>query len=119
MRIETKQHSKGFTLLDIMIVLTIISLLAVIAIPNAVAARTTSQKTTCINNLRQINAAIQQWALEGKQDPSAPVTEGNVSPYLKSKAICPAGGTSFADSYLLTDVANSVSCKKSPSHVLP
>ena len=53
----------AFTLVEIMIVVAIIGLLAAIAIPNFVRARTTSQQNACINNLRQIDGAIQQLSL--------------------------------------------------------
>ncbi|MCG2658750.1 MAG: prepilin-type N-terminal cleavage/methylation domain-containing protein, partial [Kiritimatiellae bacterium] len=55
---------KGFTLVEIMIVVAIIGLLAAIAIPSFMRARTTSQQNACINNLRQIEAAKDQYALE-------------------------------------------------------
>lgn len=55
---------KGFTLVEIMIVVAIIGLLAAIAIPSFMRARTTSQQNACINNLRQIEAGKDQYALE-------------------------------------------------------
>jgi hypothetical protein len=88
-------------------------MLAAIAIPNFVKARATSQQNACINNLRQLDAAKQQWALEnGKKSDDVP-TMADLKPYLRRKLSCPAGGT-----YHLNSVAEAPTCSI-PNHVLP
>jgi prepilin-type N-terminal cleavage/methylation domain-containing protein len=95
MNINKTNRKAGFTLVEIMIVVAIIGLLAAIAIPNFVRARTTAQKNACINNLRQIDGAKEQWALEQKKAPGATVNDADITPYIKGNAmpLCPAGGT--------------------------
>src|ERR1700741_5098489 len=114
MNIKTSRKS-GFTLVEIMIVVAIIGLLAAIAIPNFVKARTTSQQNACINNLRQIDGAVQQWALENKKQSTDPVTPPDVTPYLKQgdTVACPSAGAgnNLGGSYGLTDVQTSPTCK--------
>jgi prepilin-type N-terminal cleavage/methylation domain-containing protein len=85
----------GFTLVEIMIVVAIIGLLAAIAIPNFVRARETSQTNACINNLRIIDQAKQEWALEQGQSAAASPSTGQIVPYLGRSGtimpICPLG----------------------------
>jgi prepilin-type N-terminal cleavage/methylation domain-containing protein len=112
---------EGFTLVEMMIVVALIGLLAVIAIPNWVHARTTSQNSACINNLREINGATQQWALDFRKGQDAPVTPEDILPYLKNAVVCPAGGSAatFGSSYTLTTVSGLPICRIVPAvHVL-
>src|SRR5258708_5953399 len=120
MRIGTASQS-GFTLTEIAIVVAIIGLLASIATPTWVRARTTSQANTCINNLRQIDGAKQQWALESKEPTNALPLFTDISGYLKSVVICPSGGVgaTFASTYEINDVSTKPTCQiSSTTHLL-
>jgi len=84
----------AFTLVEIMIVVAIIGLLAAIAIPNFVKARQTAQRNACINNLRQIDGAKEQWALETKKSQNDSINQTEVDAYIKGGTpSCPAGGS--------------------------
>ena len=79
-----RNNKAAFTLVEIMIVVAIIGLLAALAIPGFVKARKQSQGRRIINDARQMDAAVDQWALEnGKKDGDAVDTTGAAT-YLKT-----------------------------------
>jgi prepilin-type N-terminal cleavage/methylation domain-containing protein len=102
-----RNRTQGFTLVEIMIVVSIIALLAGIAIPGFVRARNTSATNACFNNLRDIDGAKQQWALENNKVNGDTPSNIDVTAYLKGNAMpgCPAGGV-----YTIADVGTTPSC---------
>jgi prepilin-type N-terminal cleavage/methylation domain-containing protein len=95
MRTETSRRG-GFTLVEIMIVVAIIGLLAAIAIPNFVKARSLSQQSACIENMRQIFGAKASWALETGKTPADTPTSADLfgeTKWIRTEPQCPGGGT--------------------------
>lgn len=86
-----RSQKSGFTLVEIMIVVAIIGLLAAIAIPSFMNARTRSQTSACINNLRQISGAKDQYALDHAN--TAPALTDLSPTYITKQPTCPAAGT--------------------------
>ena len=74
----------GFTLVEIMIVVAIIALLAAIAVPNFLRSRKRSQATQVLEDLRQIDSAVDQWAIENNKAGGTAVTWADVQKYIKN-----------------------------------
>jgi len=80
---RTKLTRDGFTLVEIMIVVAIIGLLAALAVPGFVKARKQSQGRRILNDVRQMDAAIDQWALEQGRSDGAAINTTQAATYLK------------------------------------
>ncbi len=115
---------KGFTLVEIMIVVAIIGLLAAIAIPSFIKARNQSRTNACINNLRQIDSAKEQWAMATNAVEADVPGTADVGPYIKGYVVadgtgfptCPAGSAPYninAIQYVPTCTSNLT------DHILP
>lgn len=80
---KLNKNRGGFTLVEIMIVVAIIALLAAIAVPNFLRARKRSQATRILEDLRMIDAAVDQYAIEANKTAGATVTWAQIQGYLK------------------------------------
>jgi type II secretion system protein G len=106
--VASRRKATGFTLVEIMIVVLIIGILLAIAVPNFVKARESSRAKACVANLKQIDSADQQFAMDNKLSAanwtsSAPtLTAGSLLPstsdtsgesgYIRALPVCPSGG---------------------------
>lgn len=93
---RTMQRNRAFTLVEIMIVVLIIGILMAIAVPNFVKARESSRRNTCIANLKQVDSAKEQWAMDQRKnagDACALTDLVGTAAYLKANPTCPSGGT--------------------------
>jgi prepilin-type N-terminal cleavage/methylation domain-containing protein len=93
---RTMQRNRAFTLVEIMIVVLIIGILMAIAVPNFVKARESSRRNTCIANLKQVDSAKEQWAMDTRKnagDTCAMTDLVGTAAYLKATPVCPSGGT--------------------------
>jgi prepilin-type N-terminal cleavage/methylation domain-containing protein len=104
----------GFTLLEIMIVVTIIGLLLAVAIPAYARSRQTTQSTLCVNNMRKIEAAKDQWSIENFKSIGYPCVSSDIIMYFKNGfPMCPANGD-----YTVNAIGSNVTCSISGKHVI-
>src|SRR5205809_6014616 len=87
MHTHLHKHRQGFTLVEIMIVVAIIALLAAIAVPNFLRARKRSQATRILEDLRIIDSAIDQYAIENNKSGGANVGWAVIQSYLKKGSV--------------------------------
>jgi len=113
---RTLKSKGGFTMIEIMMVVAIIGLLATMAVPSLVRARDLSQISVCLNNLRQIDGAKTQHALEANLHNGDTVNPSDLDKYLKrafSDMLDPAGGD-----YEVNEIGTSPTCTTGGLHTL-
>jgi competence protein ComGC len=89
-----KEKSCAAKIITLLATSLIVGFIIVIVIPNFIRARYETATNACINNLRQIESAKEQWKIENSKNDGDVVTEGDIKPYLNGNLPkCPAGGT--------------------------
>ena len=104
-----RSTQKGFTLVEIMIVVAIIGILIAIAMPSWMKARENSQAASCIEAQEKMEGAVGTWALDtGAPSDTTPGTDVLIGKtlYLKRKPICPVGKTDIPP----TSLSGTITC---------
>ena len=108
--LSLKSAKRAFTLVEIMIVVLIIGILLAIAIPNFIRAREQSRAKSCSENLKQIDAAKQLYAMDaGLVNGSSVTISALVGPssYIKASPLCPSTNS---NTYTINDINTDPSC---------
>ncbi len=97
---SNRSGAAAFTLVEIMIVVAIIALLAAIAVPGFLRARKRSQASRILNDLRMIDSAVDQYAIETNKASSSAVNTSDWTNYMKKGSILfNTGADLFGNSY--------------------
>lgn len=105
-----KTRVKGFTLVEIMIVVAIIGILIAIAVPGFIRAREVSRRNACQENMVKIDAAKQEWALENNQPGTASpdwtdiINADQTQSYLRYQPVCPLDAAKNGSTYTIGTV---------------
>lgn len=109
-----RRRQRGFTLVEIMIVVLIIGILLAVAVPSFMNARERSRAQACRSNLRQIQAAKEQWAMANNAGQTAEPTQAQLSPeFIQTWPTCPSGGN-----YTIGNMGTNPTCSIGGTHSL-
>jgi prepilin-type N-terminal cleavage/methylation domain-containing protein len=104
----TMRTKRGFTLIEIMIVVLIIGILISTVMPTFVKAKRTTNTRTCVKNMQMIDSAKSQWVMENGFAGSAVPNWGDLTDYIRSPEVptCPEG----SDPYAMTSADTRTTC---------